>query len=330
MFSINRFATRVAANVQRLPQFARALSTAKTDHKIVRFQGIDGEEHFGVFTDVSESACYIAKKGANGKLSISDEKIQVEVVLPPVDPPAIYCVALNFADHAAEVKLDISKYPVMFSKPITSLTGHNCAIVLPEVAKNEVDYEAELGVIIGRECKNVSEERAMDYVMVSGCLFALFSLLFILLFTIEFPSIFQGYTIVNDVTARRWQGKKGGGQYLRAKGFDTFLPVGPYVVPKSQVPDPHNLTIRTMVNGEIVQDSNTSNMIWTIPQLVSFISQGTTLLPGTLICTGTPAGVGYVKNKYLQKGDQISIFIEKVGNLHNYVAEDVGGGLVEQ
>ncbi len=274
--------------------------------RVVRFQDETGTEHFGTFTDVTESACRIARRHPEtGKMGLTDEVVGVDIILPPVDPPAIYCIGLNYVDHAAEVKMEMPRTPIVFMKPVTSLTGHNGAIIIPAVASDppEVDYEAELAVVIGREVKNVREEDAMQYVL--------------------------GYTIANDVTARRWQGKRGGGQWIRGKGFDTFLPLGPYLVPKSDVPDPHNLKIRTTVNGDTVQDSTTAAMFFKIPQLISFLSQGTTLLPGTVICTGTPAGVGYTRGVYLAKGDVVNITIEGIGMLHNTVAQDLGNGFLE-
>ncbi len=274
--------------------------------RIVRFQAEDGQEHFGVFTDATESACRVAKRSpATGKLAVSDEVKGVDIILPPVDPPAIYCIGLNYADHAAEVKMEPPRYPVVFMKPLTALTGHNSAIIIPKVAADppEVDYEAELAVVIGKECKNVRESEAMDYVM--------------------------GYTIANDVSARRWQGKRGGGQWIRGKSFDTFLPLGPYLVPKGEVPDPHNLRIRTTLNGDTVQDGTTAQMLFSVPKLVAFLSEGTTLLPGTVITTGTPAGVGYTRGIFLKKGDVVAIHIEGIGTLRNPVAEDLGNGFIE-
>lgn len=282
-------------------------SSGSTDSRIVRFQSENGEEHFGVFTDVTQASCRIAKRSElTGKMALSDEIKNVDIILAPVDPPAIYCIGLNYVDHAAEVKMDMPKYPLVFMKPVTSLTGHNSSIVIPNVASDppEVDYEAELAVVIGKECKNVSEKDAMSYVL--------------------------GYTIANDVTARRWQGKRGGGQWIRGKGFDTFLPLGPFLVPKSEISDPHNLKIRTTVNGDTVQDGTTANMFFRIEQLVSFLSQGTTLLPGSVICTGTPAGVGYTRGVYLKRGDVVSIHIDKIGTLTNSVAKEVGdSGFIE-
>ena len=137
--------------------------------RIVRFQDEAGEEHFGVFTDATETRCRVARRSeaSGGRLAVSDEVVAVDIVLAPVDPPAVYCIGLNYVDHAAEVKMPMPKYPIVFTKPATALTGHGSAIVIPAVAAEppEVDYEAELAVVIGRECKNVPASRAMDYVM---------------------------------------------------------------------------------------------------------------------------------------------------------------------
>ena len=136
------------------------------------------------------------------------------------------------------------------------------------------------------------------------------------------PPQVLGYTVVNDVTARRWQGKKGGGQWFRAKSFDTFLPCGPHLVPAALVPDPQNLTIRTLLNGDLVQNGHTGAMIFSVARIIAFLSQGTTLLPGTLICTGTPAGVGYTRGRYLKSGDTVSITIQGLGMLTNTVVDE--------
>jgi 2-keto-4-pentenoate hydratase/2-oxohepta-3-ene-1,7-dioic acid hydratase in catechol pathway len=287
--------TRIGSASASLPLAASfSTTTASNDSgkNIVRFRAIDGEEHFGVFSDALESKAHLLKR-EGGKTLISDETVDVEIVLPPVDPPAIFAVGLNYADHAAEVKMELPRNPIVFSKTINTLTGHNTAIILPRVAKDEIDYEAELAVVIGRECKDVSVEKAMDYVL--------------------------GFTIAQDITARKWQGKKGGNQWTRGKSFDTFLPLGPFLVPKSEVKDPHNLRIRTWINDELRQDGNTSLMVKKIPELISFISQDTTLLPGSVILTGTPAGVGYVHQRYLQQGDVIRTEIEGLGVLRNVV-----------
>ena len=280
---------------------ARALSTAPpAPPRVVRFIAAhDNEEYFGVFADPTESSCRVCMRDEeSGKLSVTTIEYPVEVILPPVEPPAVWCVGLNYADHAAEVKITPPEHPILFAKAVSSLIGHKGTILIPRVASEppEVDYEAELAVVIGREAKNVSEAEALSYVL--------------------------GYCIANDVTARRWQGKKGGGQWLRAKSFDTFLPLGPYLTPAAAVPNPQALSIRTLVNGTLVQDGSTANMITPVAKLISFISQGTTLLPGTVILTGTPAGVGYTRGTYLAPGDTVSISIEGLGMLTNTVSAE--------
>jgi 2-keto-4-pentenoate hydratase/2-oxohepta-3-ene-1,7-dioic acid hydratase in catechol pathway len=266
--------------------------------RIVRFlSAVDGEEHLGVFADPSEGSCRVALRDeATGVLALTGVELPVGTILPPVEPPAIYCVGLNYADHAAEVKMAPPEFPIVFTKAVTSLVGHRGAIVLPRVAPGEVDYEAELAVVIGREAKNVDEKDALSHVL--------------------------GYCIANDVTARRWQGKRGGGQWARAKSFDTFLPCGPYLTPAAAVPNPQDLKIRTLVNGELVQDGHTGQMLVPVARLIAFLSQGTTLLPGTMILTGTPAGVGYTRGKFLQRGDTVSISIDGLGMLSNTCVDE--------
>ena len=267
----------------------------------MRFISTDGEELYGTFTDVSESRCRIATRGADGRLALSRDEAAVDTILPPVEPPAVYCIGLNYACHAAEVKLPPPELPIVFAKAVTSLVGHRAPIVLPRIAPGEVDYEGELGVVIGREAKNVREEDALAHVL--------------------------GYVVCNDVTARRWQGKKGGGQWLRGKSFDSFLPCGPFLTPAAAVPDPQALRIRTTVNGELVQDGSTALMLVPVARLIAFLSQGTTLLPGTLILTGTPAGVGYTRGVFLKRGDTVSVTIDgpdglSLGMLTNDVVEE--------
>jgi 2-keto-4-pentenoate hydratase/2-oxohepta-3-ene-1,7-dioic acid hydratase in catechol pathway len=271
--------------------------------QVIRFRDDTGEEHFGVFTDPVQQQARKVVRNSSGKLEVSGAALSIDTILPPVDPPAVWCVGLNYADHAEEVKKALPTYPILFSKTINSLTGHNSVVVMPAVARGEVDYEAELAVVIGKEARNVRAEHAMDFVL--------------------------GYTIANDVTARRWQGGKGGGQWNRSKSFDNFLPLGPYLVPAKSVPDVQNLNIRTWVNGTLVQDSNTRNMVFSVAKLIEFISQGTTLYPGTVILTGTPAGVGYTKNLYLAPGDTVSISIDGLGMLFNSFAQEREDGMID-
>lgn len=285
------------------PAPASAAPSPPAGHEpIIRFVGDDGEEYFGTFTDALQTRARVAAPDAEGAMRLTREERRVELLLPPVDPPAVWCVGLNYACHAAEVGMAPPRYPILFSKAVTALTAHGQPIVLPSVAAGECDYEAELGVVIGRDGRDIAEADAMAHVL--------------------------GYTVVNDVTARRWQGKKGGGQWLRGKSFDSFCPVGPALVPAAAVPDPHALRIRTSLNGELVQDGTTASMLTRIPALIAFISQGTTLRAGTLIATGTPAGVGYVKSRFLKRGDVVTISIDSVGVLTNHVAEEDADGTV--
>lgn len=213
--------------------------------------------------------------------------------LPPIpEPEKIICVGLNYLDHCVETGMEPPKSPVIFSKYANAIVGHEEAVELP-VNSNEVDFEAELAIVIGKEAKRVTEEEANDFVF--------------------------GYTIMNDISARDLQFADG--QWSRGKTADTFAPTGPVVVTEDEVGDPHQLSISLELNGEIMQDSNTSNLIFTVPKIVSFLSQSMTLKPGDLIATGTPPGVGMGRNPkvWLKDGDTMSIRIEKIGTLSNSV-----------
>jgi 2-keto-4-pentenoate hydratase/2-oxohepta-3-ene-1,7-dioic acid hydratase in catechol pathway len=208
----------------------------------------------------------------------------------------VLAVGLNYRAHVAEAPgRDVPENPRIFARLADTVIGHGEPLWLPPNS-GHFDYEGELGVVIGREAKNVREADALAHVL--------------------------GYVPCNDVTARRWQGKKGGGQWARAKSFDTFLPCGPYLTPAAAVPNPQDLKIRTLVNGELVQDGHTGQMLVPVARLIAFLSQGTTLLPGTMILTGTPAGVGYTRGKYLQRGDTVSIAIDGLGMLTNTCVDE--------
>ncbi|MDF2000812.1 fumarylacetoacetate hydrolase family protein [Peribacillus frigoritolerans] len=214
-------------------------------------------------------------------------------ILPPIaKPEKIICVGLNYFDHCKETGMEPPESPVIFSKYTNAIAGHNDAIEIP-INSTEVDFEAELAFVIGREAKHVSEEEADDYVF--------------------------GYTIMNDISARDLQFQDG--QWSRGKTADTFAPFGPVIVTKDEVGDPHNLAISLELNGEIMQDSNTSNLIFTVPKIISFLSQSMTLMPGDLIATGTPPGVGMGRNPkiWLKNGDRMNVSIEKIGTLSNHV-----------
>jgi len=214
------------------------------------------------------------------------------VPLPIERPGKIVCIGLNYRDHAVEQGVPLPERPLLFAKWPNALIGPGEPIVIPEVA-TQVDYEAELGVVIGARVRNVSIENALEAV--------------------------RGYVCVNDVSARDLQFSDG--QWTRGKSPDTFCPVGPTLVPAADVPDPQALAIRCTVNGQTLQDSSTSNMVFGVADLIAFVTQAITLEPGDLIATGTPAGVGAFRKPpvWLQAGDEVTIEIEGIGELTNPV-----------
>jgi 2-keto-4-pentenoate hydratase/2-oxohepta-3-ene-1,7-dioic acid hydratase in catechol pathway len=213
---------------------------------------------------------------------------------PPIARPGkIVAIGLNYVDHAEETGQPIPEVPVVFGKYPNTIIGPGAPIRIPPIAE-QIDYEAELAVIIGRRARNVPESEALEYVF--------------------------GYTNSNDVSARDLQFSEGG-QWTRSKSIDTFCPIGPYVATRDEVPDPHNLYIRAILNGEVVQDGHTSRMIFSVAEVVSFLSQGMTLEPGDIIITGTPPGVGMAREPqlWMKPGDEVSIEIEGLGTLTNPV-----------
>lgn len=215
---------------------------------------------------------------------------------PVPDPRKIICLGLNYRDHAAESGSPIPKEPILFSKYVTALIGHEDSIVLPPVSQ-EVDFEAELVIVVGKKGRNIKETDAMAHV--------------------------AGYTVGHDVSARDWQLKKDGKQWMVGKTFDTFAPMGPELVTADEVPDPHNLAIKLRLNGETMQDSSTAQMIFRVPAILAYLSQVFTLEPGDLIFTGTPPGVGFARKPpvYLKGGDVAEVEIEGLGLLRNRVVQ---------
>lgn len=229
----------------------------------------------------------------------SDEVVENPVLETPIVPTTIYAIGLNYRQHALEMDQPIPEYPVVTMKSPTSLLAPEGAIRLPRFLNSDsVDYECELAIVIGKECKNIKKEDAFDYI--------------------------AGYTVANDVSARDWQKIYSGGQWCKGKTFDTFCPLGPIMVTSDEITDPDNLGIRTYLNGEVMQDSNTSDMIFSVSELVAFLSGSTTLLPGTVILTGTPTGVGAARKpqRFLQAGDKVTIEIDGIGKLNNTVVEE--------
>ena len=226
--------------------------------------------------------------------------VTVRKQLSPLQPAAIFCIGLNYHQHAAETGMELPRYPVLFMKNPASVTHPEDPIFLPRTCMDppQVDYEAELAVVIGRPAKNVTVADALDYV--------------------------AGYTAGNDVSARRWQKHAGGGQWVRGKSFDTFCPLGPVLVTADEIDDPQALRVQSLLNNEIMQDASTSDMIFGVAELIAYLSESTTLLPGTVILTGTPSGVGFVRKPpvFLKPGDTIEVAIEHIGNLKNTVAAE--------
>jgi acylpyruvate hydrolase len=212
--------------------------------------------------------------------------------LPLPKPGKVIAVGLNYKDHAAEANVPLPEVPVLFTKWTTSLIAHEENIVIP-TGVTQTDWEAEFAVVIGKRAVRVSEADALNYV--------------------------SGYTCMNDVTDREAQGKDG--QWVRSKSYDTFGPIGPRIVSASEIGDPHNLKIEARLNGKTVQSSNTSNLIFSIPFLISYISARITLEAGDVITTGTPHGVGafFKPPIFMKAGDVIEVEIEKIGILRNKV-----------
>ncbi len=263
--------------------------------RIVRFLDSDGRHHIGRLVEPGRAT--VMRGELFGPHTFDGPAVPVERLLAPVDPPNVIAIGLNYRRHAEEQGLKgLPAEPLIFLKATTAVCGPGDAIVLPRSAPNEVDFEAEIAVIIGRRAKNVSETAALDFVL--------------------------GYTCANDVSARDCQ-KVRDKQWARGKSFDTFCPIGPLMVTPDEL-DGQRCRIRSRLNDSVMQDSNTSDMIFSIRQLVSFVSHQFTLLPGTLLLTGTPEGVGFARQPpvYLRSGDTIAIEIEGIGRLENPVTAD--------
>jgi 2-keto-4-pentenoate hydratase/2-oxohepta-3-ene-1,7-dioic acid hydratase in catechol pathway len=221
----------------------------------------------------------------------------IKLLAPIPDPPKVICIGLNYRDHAAESGAPIPREPVVFSKFATAIIGPEEPIRLPSVSR-EVDYEAELVLVVGKKGRNLKAEAAHDHL--------------------------AGFTIGHDVSARDWQLKKDGKQWLAGKTFDTFAPIGPVLVTADEIADPHQLGIRLRLNGQTMQDSNTSQMIFRAGDLLAYLSQIVTLEPGDLIFTGTPPGVGFARKPpvFLKGGDVVEVEIDGLGVLRNPVVQE--------
>ena len=265
--------------------------------KIIRYQSPTGET--GYAQQQTDGTATKLRGELFAGFTETSEKAEVAKLLAPLDPRAILCIGLNYRQHAAETGAPLPQFPVLFMKNPASVQHPGDPIELPRTLRSDrVDYECELAVVIGRTCRNATRAQALDYVL--------------------------GYTCANDVSARDWQKEGGGTQWCRGKSFDTFAPLGPCLVTRDELPDPHALKIRTIVSGETLQDCSTSDMIFDVPTIIEFLSASTTLLPGTVILTGTPHGVGMARTppRFLQAGDRVTIEIEGIGALTNPVIEE--------
>ncbi|MBU1196366.1 MAG: fumarylacetoacetate hydrolase family protein [Proteobacteria bacterium] len=261
--------------------------------RIIKFESDDGRVYSGC--DFKDHTASVIEGDLFGKFADTGKRKSVKKIMAPVFPAAIFCIGLNYRLHAREIGFDLPKYPVVFMKNPAAVTGHMDDVLIPlSCAKiPEVDYEAELCVVIKKAAKNVPADRAAEYIL--------------------------GYTCANDISARRWQKHAGGNQWIKAKGFDTFCPLGPWIVTPDEIDNPNALDIECVLNGQTMQKSHTSDMIFSVGQIIEYLSDSVTLLPGTLILTGTPSGVGYTRNPpvFLQPGDVLETKIEKIGTLVN-------------
>ncbi|KAL8723650.1 MAG: hypothetical protein Q9225_000093 [Loekoesia sp. 1 TL-2023] len=274
---------------------------------LIRFLAKDGKTYYGDaillpgVTDIAKvTQAHVIKGDIFGKHDVTDQITDVRLLLAPLareDIKTVRCLGLNYEQHAKESKMPLPRYPVLFYKPVTALAGphDNIPVAAPAQEVEGLDYECELVAIIGREARDVPESKALEYVM--------------------------GYAVGNDVSHREWQLKRGGGQWALGKGFDGWAPFGPGVVSSRLIKDPQSLKISTTLNGKTVQDSSTRDMIFGVARTISFLSQGTTLLPGDIIFTGTPQGVGAGRSPplWLKDGDVVAVNVEGIGSCTNKV-----------
>lgn len=273
---------------------ARVIDLSKTAALLAEFQGL--ERNFGEMRFLLAHLGELSQMLKAAKDNFIDYSLaDLKILSPLADPDKIICIGLNYNEHAAESEMDLPEEPVFFCKFKSSIIGPEEAIIIPKVS-DQVDYEAELAVIIGQPGKHIPEARAMEHV--------------------------AGYTAFNDVSARDLQFR--GGQWIKGKALDTFAPLGPFIVTKDEIPDPHDLKIGLELNGRIMQDSATDKLIFNIPKLISFLSQLFTLETGDIIATGTPSGVGFTRQPpvFLKHGDEVKVIIEQVGELVNPVVKE--------
>ncbi|KAM0693765.1 hypothetical protein Q7P36_007022 [Cladosporium allicinum] len=268
--------------------------------KLVRYKQ-DGKIFFGDLQSHTDGVYTIKRLQGDldqGFQPTGDEDIVKKLLCPLPSTPIVMCVGLNYRHHAEEAKLEVPRDPVVFTKPADALTGPNDDIHIHPDAQSQVDWEGEMTIIIGRDTKNATPSNALASVL--------------------------GYAIGNDISARNFQvpANVSGGQYCYAKSFDGFAPVGAAIVAPSVIPDPMKLNFTTRVNGEVKQTTCTSDMIWSVGEIIVHLSRGTTLRKGTVIMTGTPSGIGFFAGEFLKDGDVVEVEMEHAGSIRNKIVFD--------
>jgi 2-keto-4-pentenoate hydratase/2-oxohepta-3-ene-1,7-dioic acid hydratase in catechol pathway len=265
------------------------------DDQVIGLRGAGFDDILSVISGGADAMDRVTRWIASPPHSETLDPQTTRLAAPIPKPPKIICIGLNYRDHAEEAKMAIPSVPTVFAKFPTAVTGHRHPIVLPKNS-TKPDYEAELAVVIGKGGRHIPEDRWREHVF--------------------------GYTILNDVSARDFQ--MATSQWMIGKTFDTFAPIGPAIVTPDEIEDPHQLPISLTLSGEVMQDSNTSNLIFKIPQLIEYLSSVFTLEPGDIIATGTPAGVGFARKppRYLKPGDEVTVRIEGIGELTNPVVAE--------
>ena len=284
------------------PRASSAQLGAIVDNRVVNLAEASGgalPNDMRAFLELGEEGLKVARRVAT-KEAAQESGValgDVKLLAPVTNPNKVIAIGLNYLDHIRESNAQTPKIPIMFTKYTSSIIGDGDTIHWDPNETAKVDWEVELAVVIGKRAYRISEESVFDYVV--------------------------GYTVCNDVSARDLQSERGD-QWIRGKSLDTFCPLGPCIVTKDEIADPHNLKLRTIVNGQTMQDSNTSELLFKIPHLVSYLSRAFTLLPGDVIITGTPPGVGMGKKPpiFLKHGDVVSVEIDGIGKLTNPCVED--------
>jgi 2-keto-4-pentenoate hydratase/2-oxohepta-3-ene-1,7-dioic acid hydratase in catechol pathway len=284
------------------PRASSAQLGAIVDNRVVNLAEVSGgalPNDMRAFLELGEEGLRVARRVATKKAAKESGVAlgDVKLLAPITNPNKVIAIGLNYLDHIRESNAQTPKIPIMFTKYTSAIIGDGDAIHWDPNETAKVDWEVELAVVIGKRAYRISEESVFDYVV--------------------------GYTVCNDVSARDLQSERGD-QWIRGKSMDTFCPLGPCIVTKDEIADPHNLKLRTLVNGQTMQDSNTSELLFKIPHLVAYLSRAFTLLPGDVIITGTPPGVGMGKKPpiFLKHGDVVSVEIDGIGKLTNPCVED--------